>query len=100
MKNTEIVLLVGQLKGTMDSVVGQVNDVLTKLGELPCAVHSSNIEALKAWKQTCNGANANHKLESYKGRVSLRNTIIAIALTAVFSVLVTLLSSFFLIGKP
>jgi hypothetical protein len=100
MKNTEIVLLVGGLEKGMALLERQMESANGKLDALPCTTHTSELKVLNTWKQTYNGANANRKIESFKGMVSLRNLIIAIVLTSAFSILVTLLTSFFFIGKP
>lgn len=98
MKNQDIILLVGGLEKGMGLLEEQMKKANEKLECLPCSVNSSDIEALKAWKQICNGAKANKNLEQYKGSISLKNALIAIGLTALISIGVTLLTSWLAAG--
>jgi hypothetical protein len=107
MKNTDIALLVGELRGGMKALGDQVGAAIEKLGELPCSVNTADIQALKAWKADCNGANKEKikeqkekTLERFKGTISLRNGIIGIIVTAVISAAITLLTIWFTAGCP
>ena len=100
MKNQDIALMVGKLEGTMESLSGQMTTALEKLEKLPCSVHSSELETLKTWKQSCNSENKEKAMEQYKGTISLKNGIIAIFITAIISAGITLLTSWVLAGVP
>jgi hypothetical protein len=100
MKNQDIALMVGKLEGTMESLSGQMKSALEKLDELPCSVHSSDLEALKAWKQSCNSENKEKAMERYKGTISLKNALIMVFVTAAISVGITLFTSWVAAGTP
>lgn len=100
MKNQDIVLLVGGLEKGMGLLEEQMKSANRKLDELPCSVHSSELEALKTWKQSCNNENKEKVMERYKGGISLKNGIIAIIVTAIISAGITLLTSWVLAGAP
>lgn len=76
-------------------------EILSKtVSLLPCSKHDEIITELRDCIKIDGEKKESRKLESFRGMISLRNAIIGIALTAIFSVLVTLLTSFFFIGKP
>jgi hypothetical protein len=100
MKNQDIVLLVGGLEKGMGLLEEQMKSANKKLDSLPCAVNSSDIEALKEWKQSCNNDDKGKTMERYKGSISLKNALIMVFVTALISVGITLLTSWVATGTP
>jgi hypothetical protein len=100
MKNQDIVLLVGGLEKGMGLLEEQMKEANKKLDALPCSVHGLELEELKAWKQSRNNESGKKALEQYKGAISLKNALIAIVVTAVISVGITLFTSWLATGTP
>ena len=96
--NDQVLLMMGELKGSVDSMKGRLEGVATKVDTLPCISHYDRLKVLEGWKTNCNGAIKIETTEKLKGTISLRNAVIGIALTAVFSILVTLLTNYLIIG--
>ena len=100
MKNEDIALLVGELRGELGGLADQMDKVNKKLDGLPCAANVADIKELKKWKGNCNGEKSAKNLESFKGMISLRNAIVLIVCSNAFSIFVALVLNYFLIGKP
>lgn len=96
MENQQLILLIGEIKGTLGEVKDNV-DILTKeVKSLPCATHDQMLETLNTWKRDCNGVN----LEKTKGNISLKNGIIILILTNAITLAIALITNFAMIGKP
>ncbi len=100
MENQELILLIGELKGTMIAIQSTVLDlhkeiktVSTDLGLLPCVKHTQEIEVLQDWQKACNGVKQIRNIEKMKGGISLRNSLIIGCVTFIFGVVLSIITS-------
>jgi hypothetical protein len=89
---------------TNNDSIGKIFEAISGIkegfGDLPCAVNDKRIKDVEAWKATCNDEKSEQKLEKYRGSISLKNAIILIVITNLFSIVVTLLTNYIMMGKP
>ncbi len=95
----QVLLMMGELKGSVDSMKTRLEGVATKVDTLPCISHCDRLKVLEGWQTNCKEAIKTESTEKIKGTISLKNAIIGIVLTAVFSILITLITNLFIAGK-
>ncbi len=81
LENQGLILLIGEIKGTLDNVKTRVESIGEKVNSLPCVLHTSQIDILDNWKKNCLSTEQTEKIEQYKGNISLRNMVIIGVLT-------------------
>ena len=96
----QVLLMMGELKGSVDGMKTRLEGVAAKVDTLPCISHYDRLKVLEGWQNNCKEAVKTESIEKVKGTISLKNAIIGIALTAVFSILITLVTNFFILGTP
>ena len=95
MENQQLILLLGELKGSVKAVQetlkeygdqiqlvhGRISEVKEVVGQLPCHVHTEQIEGLEKWQGRHNGAGAVLKVEKAKAGFNLKNSLILATFT-------------------
>jgi hypothetical protein len=98
MDSPELLLLIGELKGTMISVQATVLDlhkeikgVSIDLTNLPCREHTQDIKSIKEWRDTCKMVNSDNnkskwtfKTELAKSGFIILGAVITLLLTWIF----------------
>ncbi len=99
-KNQDLLLLIGNIDGKVDYIKQHLDDVEKKVGTLPCVRHNGQLNALEEWEKDCKANKNSVGIETYKGNISLRNMILAIVFSSLFTLGVTVVVNYFMIGKP
>ncbi len=94
LENQNLILLIGEIKGTLDNVKVRVEGIGEKVNSLPCVLHTSQIEILDNWKKNCNITEQTEKIEQYKGNISLRNMVIIGVLTFLTGIALSVITNF------
>ena len=94
MTDQDLILIIGNLQGTMNSVKEQVGSIDSKVDALPCVNHSDALKNLETWQKSCTNGKKMIETEKMKGSISLKNAVIGIILTAVLSIGITLATKF------
>ena len=99
MAETDLTLLVGRLEGKMDSITKVISEMSAKITDLPCNTHTEQIETIIQWKTQCVENEQFKKQEKFKGSISLKNAIILIVMTNLFTIAITLITNYLIIEK-
>ncbi len=98
--NEQVLLMMGEVKGTVDAMKTRLEGIAAKVDTLPCVSHYDKLKILENWKENCSDAVKVESTEKLRGTITLKNAIISIILTAAFSILITLLTNYLIVGKP
>ncbi len=107
MTNEEIILL-GKVSGQVETILSNqeaqsksigklfdgLNDVNKALLAFPCSTHEGKLKLLGDWKDACSKDDANIKLETVKGGITLKNALIILAITNGFTLVISLLTTY------
>jgi len=100
MEIAELAVLVGEIRGGVTAVqkaqedqAKNIGKIFDRIDKLPCASHDESIDALQTWKKTCNGTSEQLKVEQAKGGISLKNTLIIVAVTNIFTLAISIITT-------